>query len=526
MSRNNIFAHGAVHLSIYQYAWNGTAAGLDHLAVQGSVHVYTSSDACMKRELFVTGTSLEKRIVRCGVWFQRADPADYILSLTVTCPRKRIAFRRLYTHFPGSISASGLMTSLSMGAPWLGGPGGSLLHFRLCLEDRLGYFLSTFWGFGTRTTPLVGEEVEVPLASYLESITSEEQVMLVMAAKESLGEDFEEWRRGGGGAAAAGERRESDADGVAGGGGGGGGGDGKASGGRTPLVLPVIIAVDTVLTEEEVNALAATSSASSSKAVGGGGGDSGLESMRGRERHSGLLRGGPGQGAGSGVVLRPRTGNSFLRRRKTRSSSRRPGGEGSESRHFISESGYGPGGSADPESTDPGFAEPDSAWRDPAEEGRKAAGVAGTGNKKSPRKKEILLGESSVVYDGLVSPRRRSKLGSSSWLYGGRPNRGGGGLAGGGGMTTGGGGNGSDAGVFFRSGGGGQRRSGPVREGGGGGGIPAEGGGGRVKKTMSSLTSLGVEERRSRQLENGEELSTRTSSADVKEEWVEDRGAT
>ncbi|PHJ15065.1 hypothetical protein CSUI_011124, partial [Cystoisospora suis] len=150
-------------------------------------------------------------------------------------------------------------------------------------EDRASYYLSTFRGYGLSTTPLSGEELEVPLTTYLDSITHDEQSLLVMAARESLGEEFDEWRREGEEREEGGDNHDDSHD------------SGRripppsivrpphnlnnsaGEGQKIPRVLPIIITVDTVLTEEELNALIAgtVTSSSSSKAGGNGGGETG-----------------------------------------------------------------------------------------------------------------------------------------------------------------------------------------------------------------------------------------------------------
>ncbi|PFH35784.1 hypothetical protein BESB_054350 [Besnoitia besnoiti] len=99
---------------------------------------------------------------------------SFVLALTVVCNTSGTAHRRLYWRLPRGMTASDLVNSFAMGAPWLGGPGGSLLHLRLCVAGRQSYRLTVRRGFGDRGF-FSGEDFSrKPLAQFLSSVTPED----------------------------------------------------------------------------------------------------------------------------------------------------------------------------------------------------------------------------------------------------------------------------------------------------------------------------------------------------------------
>ncbi|CBZ54538.1 conserved hypothetical protein [Neospora caninum Liverpool] len=96
------------------------------------------------------------------------ESESFVLSLTLVCNTMPTAFRRLYSHLPAGITAADVLESLIVGAPWLGGAGGSLLHLKVCVADHRSYRLTAYRGCGTGP-PLSGAALTTPLSQFLAS---------------------------------------------------------------------------------------------------------------------------------------------------------------------------------------------------------------------------------------------------------------------------------------------------------------------------------------------------------------------
>ncbi|KFG37704.1 putative transmembrane protein [Toxoplasma gondii FOU] len=93
------------------------------------------------------------------------ESEPFVLSLTLFCNAMPTAFRRLYSHLPVGITAADVLDGLVVGAPWLGGPGGSLLHLSLCVSDHDSFRLTAYRGSG-RGPPLEGADLSRPLSDF------------------------------------------------------------------------------------------------------------------------------------------------------------------------------------------------------------------------------------------------------------------------------------------------------------------------------------------------------------------------
>ncbi|KEP67196.1 UNVERIFIED_CONTAM: hypothetical protein HHA_234980 [Hammondia hammondi] len=93
------------------------------------------------------------------------ESENLVLSLTLFCSAMSTAFQRLYCHLPVGITAADVLDGLVVGAPWLGGPGGSLLHLNLCVSDHHSFRLTAYRGCG-QGPPLAGADLSRPLSDF------------------------------------------------------------------------------------------------------------------------------------------------------------------------------------------------------------------------------------------------------------------------------------------------------------------------------------------------------------------------